>query len=108
VVLILIRPNYVNLYQPVANLFDVYGEHGRIHKMPTAINGQKYYRTSEACRMVGISRTTLLRWLRQGNLKLPEYRDRRKWRLFTADDVDKLNKEANRISSISQLKSEDD
>jgi excisionase family DNA binding protein len=86
----------------------MYGEDRRISKMPIAINGQKYYRTSEACRMVGISRTTLLRWLRQGNLKLPEYRDRRKWRLFTEDDVDRLNHEANRISSIGQYRSEND
>ena len=76
--------------------------------MSVAINGQKYYRTSEACRMVGISRTTLLRWLRQGNLKLPEYRDRRRWRLFTEEDVHKLNLEANRVTSISQLEPEED
>lgn len=74
--------------------------------MPVAINGQRFYRTAEACQMVGISRTTLLRWLRQGNLKLPEYRDRRKWRLFTKDDVDRLNLEANRISAIGQLRPE--
>jgi excisionase family DNA binding protein len=72
--------------------------------MPVAINGQRYYRTSEACQMVGISRATLLRWLRQGNLKLTEYRDRRKWRLFTEDDVKRLNLEANRITAIRQLK----
>jgi excisionase family DNA binding protein len=75
--------------------------------MPVAINGQKYYRTSETCRMVGISRTTLLRWLRQGSLKMPEYRDRRRWRLFTEEDVERLNLEANRISAINQLKSEE-
>jgi excisionase family DNA binding protein len=67
--------------------------------MPVAINGQKYYRTSEACRIAGISRTTLLRWLKEGNLELPEYRDRRSWRLFTEEDVDKLSMEANRITA---------
>jgi excisionase family DNA binding protein len=76
--------------------------------MPVAMNGQKYYRISEACRMVGISRTTLLRWLRQGNLKLPEYRDRRKWRLFTEDDVHKLNLEANRVTATTQPESDED
>ena len=75
--------------------------------MPVAINGKRYYRTSETCRMVGISRTTLLRWLRDGSLKLAECRDRRKWRLFTEDDVRRLNLEANRISAIGQLKSEE-
>jgi len=72
--------------------------------MPVAINGRRYYRTSEACRMVGISRTTLLRWLREGSLKLSECRDRRSWRLFTDDDINRLNLEANRISAIDQLK----
>ena len=67
--------------------------------MPVSINGQKYYRISETCRIVGISKTTLLRWLSQGDLKLPEYRDRRRWRLFTEDDVNKLNLEANRITA---------
>jgi len=76
--------------------------------MPVAINGQKYYRISEACRMAGISRTTLLRWLRQGNLKLPEYRDRRKWRLFTEDDVNKLNREANRVTATRQIDPDED
>lgn len=76
--------------------------------MPVAINGQRYYRTSEACRMAGISRTTLLRWLRQGNLKLPEYRDRRKWRLFTEEDVNRLNLEANRITATKQIKQEEE
>ena len=75
--------------------------------MPVAINGKRYYRTSEACRMIGISRTTLLRWLKEGNLKLPEYRDRRKWRLFTEDDVNRLNLEANQVSAIGQLKSDE-
>ena len=70
--------------------------------MPVAINGQQYYRTSEACRIAGISRTTLLRWLREGNLELPEYRDRRKWRLFTEEDIQRLSLEANRITATRQ------
>lgn len=65
--------------------------------MPVTMNGQKYYRTSEACQLAGISRTTLLRWLRQGHLELPEYRDRRQWRLFTEDDVSRLSREANQV-----------
>jgi len=76
--------------------------------MPVAINGQRYYRTSEACQRVGISRATLIRWLRQGNLKLTEYRDRRRWRLFTEDDINRLNLEANRITAIRQLKPDED
>jgi predicted site-specific integrase-resolvase len=62
------------------------------------INGQIYYRTADVYRIVGISRTTLFRWLREGVIKEPVHRDRRGWRLFTQDEVDKLMAEVNRIS----------
>ncbi len=65
--------------------------------MSITVNGQTYYRTSEACQMVGISRATLLRWLKQKDLSINEYRDRRKWRLFTENEITQLNQEANRI-----------
>ncbi len=65
--------------------------------MPITVNGRTYYRTSEACEMVGISRATLLRWLKEKDLSINEYRDRRKWRLFTDDEISKLSTEANRI-----------
>jgi predicted site-specific integrase-resolvase len=65
--------------------------------MPVSINDKTFYRTSEVCQMACISRSTLLRWLRNANLDIPDNRDRRSWRLFTADDVNKLSLEANRI-----------
>ena len=65
--------------------------------MPLTINNQTYYRTSEVCQRVGISRTTLLRWLKHKSLNIPEYRDRRKWRLFTENEIKKLDLEANRV-----------
>ncbi len=65
--------------------------------MPVKVAGQTYYRTSEACQMIGISRATLLRWLKRDNLPIKECRDRRSWRLFTKTDIIKLNEEANRI-----------
>ena len=34
--------------------------------MPVVINNQTYYRTAEVCRIVGISRNTLFRWLKEG------------------------------------------
>jgi excisionase family DNA binding protein len=60
------------------------------------INGQTFYRTSEACAKMGISRATLFRWLRQGILKR-SHRDRRGWRLFTEDDLTKIRTEATKI-----------
>ena len=65
--------------------------------MPVTVNGQTYYRTAEVCRIVGISKTTLFRWLTEGIFKEPEHRDRRGWRLFTEGQVEGLKAEANRI-----------
>ncbi|UCE98287.1 MAG: helix-turn-helix domain-containing protein [Dehalococcoidia bacterium] len=53
------------------------------------MNGQIYYRTAEICQQVKISRATLYRWLRAGILE-KAYRDRRGWRLFTKEDLEKL------------------
>jgi predicted site-specific integrase-resolvase len=65
--------------------------------MPITISGRTYYRTIEACRIVGISRNTLFRWLREGTYTDVESVDRRGWRLFTEDDVKRLTSEANRV-----------
>lgn len=65
--------------------------------MPVSINDKTFYRTSEVCQIARISRSTLLRWLKEENLDIPDYRDRRSWRLFTEEDVQKLASEANRI-----------
>ena len=66
--------------------------------MPIEINTQTYYRTSEACMKTGISRATLFRWLKAGVLN-KSYRDRRGWRLFTEDDLNKIQAEANRVEA---------
>lgn len=65
--------------------------------MTVTINGRTYYRTAEVCQLVGISRTTLFRWLQEGTFREAQHRDRRGWRLFTEDEVDALKAEANEI-----------
>ena len=65
--------------------------------MPVVINGQTYYRTAEVCIMVGIGKSTLLRWIRENIINDAEHRDRKGWRLFTEDEVDRLKVETNRI-----------
>jgi excisionase family DNA binding protein len=68
----------------------------------TAINGSPtYYRTAEACKLAGISRSTLLRWFKNGTLKDMTRRDRRGWRLFTQADVEKIRSEAEKASETS-------
>jgi len=65
--------------------------------MPIIIQGKTYYRTVEACRMVGISKNTLFRWLREGSFQDVESLDRRGWRLFTEEDVNRLREETNKV-----------
>jgi len=68
--------------------------------MPVIIDGQTYYRTAEVFRMIGISRNTLYRWLRKDILGGIEHRDSRGWRLFTRDEIDRLNTAINCITSM--------
>ena len=68
--------------------------------MTVMIDGQIYYRTAEVFRMIGISRNTLYRWLRKDILGGIEHRDSRGWRLFTSEEIDKLNTAINRISRV--------
>ena len=65
--------------------------------MPVEIDGRAYYRTAEVCQLIGISRTTLFRWLKAGSFAEAKYRDRRGWRLFTEEEVEKMRTEANRL-----------
>jgi len=65
--------------------------------MPAVVNGKTYYRTAEVCQMVGISRSTFFRWLRQGTFTDVANVDRRGWRLFTEDDLARLKAEVNQV-----------
>ena len=65
--------------------------------MPTIINSETYYRTAEVCQTVGISRSTLIRWLSRGTIKGVLHRDRRGWRLFTETDIKRIEEVANEI-----------
>jgi len=64
--------------------------------MPVEINNQVYYRTLEVCRMMGISRATILRWLKAGVIKNLS-RDTRGWRLFTEEDLSKIRAKINKV-----------
>jgi len=64
--------------------------------MPIEIDGKRYYETTEVCEKAGISRPTLFRWLRRGILSKLR-KDRRGWRLFTEEDLNKIRAEAKRI-----------
>ena len=50
--------------------------------------------------MVGISRNTLFRWLKDGVFDGVEHRDWRGWRLFTEEQIDKMKAKTSQINSI--------
>jgi predicted site-specific integrase-resolvase len=70
--------------------------------MSVVINERTYYRTAEVCRMVGISRNTLFRWLKEGIVSDVEYRDCRGWRLFTSAQVEAVRTKTNHVFATSR------
>lgn len=66
--------------------------------MAITINKRIYYRTSEACERAGLSKATLFRWIKAGIIEDTMPRDRKGWRLFTEDDIDRIKAEVTRVS----------
>jgi len=67
--------------------------------MPVVMDSQTYYRTAEVCRKLGVSRNTLLRWLKKGIIGEVEYRDWRGWRLFTLAQVEAIKRNTEHIAT---------
>ena len=65
--------------------------------MSPEIDGRKYYRTLDVCREAHLSRSTLLRWLKEGVIEEP-IRDRRGWRIFNEEDLERIKAEVRRTS----------
>jgi len=72
--------------------------------MPVIAGGRKYYHVSEACAMVGISRVTFLRWVREGTFPDVKQRDWKGWRLFNSDDIKRLKNKVNKIHTTNNIK----
>jgi predicted site-specific integrase-resolvase len=70
--------------------------------MPLVIDSQTYYRTVEVCRIAGISRNTLFKWLKEGVFSDVEYRDWRGWRLFTAAQLETVRTKTNHIIAVNR------
>ena len=71
--------------------------------MPVILGGVQYFRTAEVCRMAGISKSTLFRWLDDGTMDIAVPRDRRNWRLFDGAQVELLKKEAGRTGPLERV-----
>jgi len=59
--------------------------------MARRLRTPKEYRTDEAARRIGCSRSTLLRWFREGRVA-DVGRDRRGWRVFTEQDIARIRR----------------
>jgi excisionase family DNA binding protein len=60
--------------------------------MPKALAGSTYYSTHETAKAVGVSKPTLLRWIRHGIIAECVKRDRNGWRIFTQSEVEAIRK----------------
>ena len=67
--------------------------------MSVQIDGHKYYRTGEACRIAGTSRMTFLRWVRQEKFEDVPYRDLNGWRLFSEKEINQLKSRINKLQT---------
>jgi predicted site-specific integrase-resolvase len=71
--------------------------------MPIVINNEKYYHTSEACTIAGISKNSFLRWVADGTFTEVQYRDGRGWRLFDEKELARLISEVTRRNSVNSI-----
>ena len=58
--------------------------------MAMEINNTTYYLITEACKIAGISRGTLLLWIKKGKIKDAELVNRNGWRLFSEKEIQKI------------------
>ena len=59
--------------------------------MARRVRKLKEYRTDEAAQRIGCSRSTLLRWFREGKVA-DVARDRRGWRVFTEKNISRIRR----------------
>jgi excisionase family DNA binding protein len=60
--------------------------------MPTPLHGKTYFSAQEAADAAGISKPTLLRWIRTKRIQDSAKRDRNGWRLFAEAEVEAIRK----------------
>ncbi len=88
---------YIELDEIISTIFIYIRNAMEVLKMSVTLDGKRFYSISEACKLAGTNRTTLLRWVRQKKFTDVEYRDRNGWRLFTDEDISRLTSKVNQI-----------
>ena len=59
-----------------------------MNKRKTKINGKRYYRVSEVCKMVGIFKNTLYNWERKGKIPKADRDPMSGCRLYSPEDIE--------------------
>ena len=67
--------------------------------MAVVINDQTYYRTTEVCQMIGISRNTLFGRIKEGKFSTSSNRG---WGLFTAAEIETIRTKASPVTAINR------
>jgi hypothetical protein len=60
------------------------------------------YTTKQAADQIGIAKSTLLEWLRIGNVPEPPFRDRRGWRVWGPADIARVIEYRDRLQPAPQ------
>ena len=68
--------------------------------MPVNISGKTFYLMHEALNETGISRSTLLRWIKEKKIEDTKYRDGNGWRLFTQQEIDKIKRKSRTVQVV--------
>ena len=68
--------------------------------MPVKISGQTFFLMHEALERAGISRSTLLRWIREKKVEDSKYRDSNGWRLFTEQEIDTIKQRSETLQVL--------
>lgn len=58
------------------------------------------YSTKQVADILGIDKSTLLRWIRQGKIEDVKHRDGRNWRAWFPEDVEKVKRFHERMHNI--------
>lgn len=65
--------------------------------MPVEIEGQTYYKVSEASQLCGLSKSTIHRWIYGGIITGGKLRNRNGWRVFSEEDIAEIKAEADKV-----------
>lgn len=71
---------------------------GALHR-PRTISGEVFCRTQEDSERIGVSKSTLMRWINAGQLPDAGRRDRHNWRLFSESEIDSATRFAQQTHS---------